>query len=448
MILVEDASGYKGEAEREFAPATAEELAEIVSAAARDRVPITVAGGRTGVTGGCCPLGGWLISTHRLTRLEISQGKATAGAGVPLRELHAAAARSGQLYAPDPTEWTASVGGSIATNASGSRSFRYGSTRRYVQALTVVMASGELRVFRRGEAIDFEVPALPLTRSRKNTAGYPLAPGMDWVDLFVGSEGTLGIVAEAELVLLPAARELLTGVIFFGDDASAAAAVDAWRGIAGIRMLEYCDSGSLRLLRGKIADIPANAAAALLIEQEMTHSDSVHDWLDRLEAQGADLEGSWVASNDAERERFRQFRHALPELVNDTVRRNGFLKLGSDFAAPVEANGPMLAHYREGLEREFPGAYVIFGHIGDAHLHVNILPRTQEQFDRGKALLLDFAREAVRLGGTVSAEHGLGKRKRDLLTIQYRAQELEAMRAVKRRLDPDGLLGRGNLFAS
>ncbi|MCC6588755.1 MAG: FAD-binding oxidoreductase [Bryobacterales bacterium] len=440
MIAVEDASGYQGHADREFAPTSIDELAAVVREAASQRIPITVAGGRTGVTGGCCPQGGWLVGMQRLNALRIEQGIAFAQAGVSLQTLHAEAVATGQLYPPDPTEWTATAGGSIATNASGSRSFLYGATRRWVRALTVVMAGGTVRKFRRGDKIEFEVPTIRLPHTRKNTAGYLLQPSMDWIDLITGSEGTLAIVAEAELKLIPTPRDLLTGVIFFADDETALAAVDAWRTVPGVRMLEYVDSGSLRLLQQP-------GGSALLIEQELGLKADVHEWLDRLEEQHALLEDSWIASNNAERERFRKFRHALPEKVNETVRRNGFLKLGSDFAVPVESNLTMLRCYREHLEREFAGRYVIFGHIGDAHVHVNILPTTQAEFDRGRELMIEFARKAVSLGGTVSAEHGLGKRKRDLLQLQYPAKELEAMRAVKRRLDPDGLLGRGNLFS-
>ena len=106
----------------------------------------------------------------------------------------------------------------------------------------------------------------------------------------------------------------------------------------------------------------------------------------------------------------------------------------------------MLAAYRQRLDSGFAGQYVIFGHIGDAHVHVNVLPRSGEEASRAAALILDLARDAVRLGGTVSAEHGLGKRKAHLLALQYTAGEIEAMRSIKRRLDPQWLLGRGTLF--
>jgi FAD/FMN-containing dehydrogenase len=445
-----DASGYRGQAERLFVPRDERELAETVQAASSASIPIAVAGAGTGVTGGRVPRGGWIISTERLQKLEIRSGVARTGAGVSLSDLHTTAANSKQFYAPDPTETSAWVGGTLATNASGSRSFRYGDSRRHTLALRVVLADGSVREWRRGDRVDFPFDPLPAPSTTKHTAGYYLRPEMDWVDLFIGSEGTLGIITEAELQLLPAPRELLTGVIFFPGDDSALDAVDEWRSIPGLRMLEYFDGASLALLRTRFAEIPAAAGAALLIEQEVGSpaelSDETDAWLDRLDSARALIEESWFAANAADRERFRKFRHSVPEMVNDIVRKNGCLKMGSDFAVPVERNREMLSCYRERLRHEFPEQYVIFGHIGDAHVHANILPRSGPEADRARNLMIEFARKAVELGGTVSAEHGLGKHKRHLLELQFTAAEIDRMRAVKRRLDPRGLLGRGNLF--
>src|SRR5690606_4202664 len=117
------------------------------------------------------------------------------------------------------------------------------------------------------------------------------------------------------------------------------------------------------------------------------------------------------------------------------VRRRGVLKMNTDFAVPLTRNREMIAIYREALERELPGQYVIFGHIGDAHVHVNILPMTGEESERAKGLITELACRAASLGGTVSAEHGLGKRKAHLMAIQYKPEEIAAMQAVKRRFD-------------
>jgi FAD/FMN-containing dehydrogenase len=219
-------------------------------------------------------------------------------------------------------------------------------------------------------------------------------------------------------------------------DEAALKAVDEWRELKGLRMIEYFDRNSLAFLRERFPEIPAQAGAALLIEQE---EGDVDFWVDHAP------EDSWFAVSDQDRERFRRFRHALPELVNDTVRRRGFLKVNSDYAVPLERNREMLAYYHSRLQAAGVD-YVIFGHIGDAHVHVNILSNSAEQFEAGQSLMLEFAKKAVELGGTVSAEHGLGKRKAKLLALQYTPEQIGAMKAVKTHLDPQWLLNRGNLF--
>jgi FAD/FMN-containing dehydrogenase len=140
-------------------------------------------------------------------------------------------------------------------------------------------------------------------------------------------------------------------------------------------------------------------------------------------------------------------RHALPEIVNDRVRQAGFQKMSTDFAVPLEANAEMMEYYRRRLDEEFPAQAVIFGHIGDAHVHVNLLPRTQQDVDRGRTLIEEFARKALALRGTVSAEHGLGKKKAWMLALEFTPEQIEAMREVKRRLDPSWILGRETLLS-
>ncbi len=438
-----DASGFPGFADRVFTPNDEAGVLEVLALANRERIPITVAGAGSGLTGARVPQGGIVLSLEKFRRLDIFIGHALVGPAVTLLEIRDAAAASRQFFAPDPTEITASIGGAIATNASGSRSFRYGSTRRHIRALRVALMDGRVRHYRRGDRIDFPVPAIPLPHTTKCTAGYLLEPGMDWIDLFCGSEGTLGVVLEAEIALLPIPGELFAGVVFFPSDEHALAAVEAWRSLSELRMLEYVDRNSLNLLMGRYPMISAEAGAALLIESE---GNDVDAWEERLGRAEALLEASWFAMEPKDRERFRAFRHALPELVNATVAMRGFLKMGTDFAVPFERNREMLAYYRRRLDETLPGRYVIYGHIGDAHVHVNMLPGDAAEAASAGALMEEFAQQASSLGGTVSAEHGLGKRKAKLLPLQYSPEHIAAMMDVKRRLDPHWLLGRGTLF--
>jgi FAD/FMN-containing dehydrogenase len=429
-VEITDASGYSGHADQVFAPRHEEEIAEILTRAGRQGVPITVMGALTGLAGGAVPRGGWAISMRNFQRLEVTDGAARVGAGVLLRDVQAAAAASGQFYAPDPTENGSSIGGNIAANASGSRSFRYGATRRHVRALRVVLADGRIVEYRRGTPVDFEIPQIPLPNVRKFSCGYRLEPGMDSCDLFIGSEGTLGVVTEAELALLPAPGEITGGIVFFRTEEAALDAVDRWRSTPGLRLLEFLDAHAMRVM-----ELPHGAAVMLEWEGEAD-----------LDMSGALEEESWFGSSAADRERFRQFRHRLPERIHAHMRRLGLVVVATDYAVPLEHNRRMFHIYREILSENFGDRYVLFGHIGDAHLHSELLPASREEFERSHAVVTELARQVVALGGAVGAEHGLGKRKARLLHLQYSPQHIAAMRAVKQRLDPANLLGRGTLF--
>jgi FAD/FMN-containing dehydrogenase len=444
---LEDESGFTGYGEGLYRPATPQQAAEVLAAAARTGTPVTVAGAGTGVVGGRVPEGGWVLSTERFRRLDIGSGRAHVGAGVLLRDLQLAAKTSGQFYAPDPTEWGASMGGTIATNASGSRSFLYGSTRRHLLSVTVARMDGTVRTHGRDERLDFPYSPLAAPLCGKHTAGYYLRENSGYLELICGSEGTLAVVLEAEVRLLPQPASLLSGVVFFRSEEAALDAADEWREAPQLRMLEFFDPPSLELLRGPYPEIPAAARAALLVEQiaDGLEQDAEETWLGRMERFQA-FDESWFGTTDGERERFRVFRHKLPEVVNERIKRNGFQKMGTDAAVPLERNREMMRWYRQVLDEQFPGKAVMYGHIGDAHMHVNVLPETEDDARRGRAFQYESARQAVALGGTVSAEHGLGKKKAHFLALEFTPAEIQAMCDVKRHFDPQWLLGRGNLL--
>jgi FAD/FMN-containing dehydrogenase len=448
LPYLEDSSGYKGFADRVLIPHDLNELRTVVQEAAANKIPITIAGAGTGLAGARVPHGGWIVSLERFRTLEIHKGRARCGVGITLGELQAAAAKTKQFFGPNPTETSASIGGIISTNAGGARSFRFGSVRHHVLALQTTFADGSIREFTRGDRVDFPYQTLRQPATTKNAAGYYLQPDLQWVDLLSGSEGTLGIVTEAELQLLPEPAAILSGVVFFPSEGHALDAVDAWRTVPQLRLLESMDSRALDLLRPGYSDIPATAEAALLIEQDL-HSEEdeeVDRWADRLHGQSALEEQSWFGFSAADRERFRAFRHALPTMIVEKARRGNTPKFGTDFAVPLHRSRDLYGYYRERCDGLFPNQYTIFGHIGDANAHVNLLPNTPKDAERAEELMEDFARYVVSLGGTVAAEHGIGKHKINLLKLMYSEPELEIMKDVKRRLDPDWLLGRGTIF--
>ena len=494
---LEDASGFTGTAEAVLLPENEAEVSAILRQAQRTGTPVTVSGAGTGLTGGRVAQGGWVVSLERLNRIvDLAPGWARVQPAVVLKDLQAAAQAAGQFYPPDPTENTSSIGGNIATNASGSRSFKYGGTRRYVRRLRLVLPNGDLLELERGQAhadsenrfeivlaggrvCELRLPQYAMPATTKHSAGYYFAPGMDLMDLFIGCEGTLGVVTEAELDLLPWPGEVLGGVVFFTGEAAALDFATRVRrlsretnfaGPVEARLIEFFDRNALTLLRlHRYPETPAAARAAVLLEQETgagALEDAAERWLEVIEQSGggdgaALLEDSWFAMSAAEREKFRDFRHAIALIVNETARQNGFPKLATDQAVPVERIGELLAFYYRELRALFGDCdpcsgdlqvatpkYTIYGHIGDAHLHVNMLPTDEASFQAAKVLLLRFAEEAVRLGGTVAGEHGLGKAKLHFLKLQYPPEVIEAMRQIKLALDPRDLLNRGNLFGS
>ncbi|MDT7603898.1 MAG: hypothetical protein QOF61_1895 [Acidobacteriota bacterium] len=481
--FVADASNLAGgHAARVVFPETTDEVAGMLAEATRTCTPVTIAGAGTGVVGGRVPFGGIVLATDRLNRIreivkEGEGGRATAEAGVVLADFRRAVEAEGLLYPPDPTEWSCYLGGTIATNASGSRTFKYGATRAYVRRLKVVLANGDVLSLSRdeiradadgrlrvplasGRTIVAQLPSYRMPQTRKHAAGYFVEPGMDLVDLFVGSEGTLGVVTEAELRLLPKPEGLLSGVVFFkredelltfvGKARAASLQTRSKESVNTIdaRALEYFDRASLEFLRAKYPAIPTTVAGAIFFEQETTAANEetlTQAWLALLERHGALLDASWFATSERDQSRLREFRHALPVLVNEWLARHSQRKVSTDMAVPDGKFAEMLGCYRDTL-----GAnkleYVIFGHIGDNHVHVNILPRDDEEAARARELYMRFIRYAVSLGGTISAEHGVGKLKRAYLRELYGDAHLREMAALKRAFDPACVLGRGNMF--
>ncbi len=478
-----DASNLQGgHAQKLFIPATAEEIAEILKEANARKIPVTVSGARTGTVGGAIPFGGYVISLEKFNRIkEINEQFATVESGVILADLQKAVKAKNLFYPPDPTEWSCQIGGTVATNASGARSFKYGATRDYVRRLSVVLADGEFLNLRRGEAFSIDgfielktesgktirvkLPTYDAPDVRKNAAGYFSAKKLDAVDLFVGSEGTLGVITEIELGLMRKTTGFLSGIVFFKDEADLLAFVAEAREISfrnrrdieiktedrklfDATFLEYFDENSLKFIKEKFPDTPENMRGAIFFEQETdedTEDELFEQWNNLLERHNAEIEDSWFTTSEQDLIKMREFRHALPVAVNERVVKNRQRKIGTDMAVPDNKFASFLKFYKHKLN-ESGLDYVIFGHIGDNHLHANILPKTDEEAARAKHLYGRFIAQAIMLGGTISAEHGIGKLKSKYLYVQYGERYLNEMAELKRAFDPNGILGRGNMF--
>lgn len=496
-----------------FFPKNEAELAAIVREMSRRKVPTTVAGARTGLVGGCVPHGGALISLERLDQIEriwydpaAGEWRVRAQTSLSLKSLESmlksrqfpALERSadpavqadlvrfkadphGYFYPPDPTEMSASLGGSVATNASGARTYRYGPTRAWVRGIRVLLVDGEFLDIPRGKyfasptgkfvvissqgmARSFTVPDYSLPKT-KCASGFYTAPQMDLIDLFIGSEGVLGILTRVDVALHR--RENKISIIqFLDEEDNAIALTQALRSDSRLHLdfLEFYSEHALNLLRERqreapsavgMPPIPAEARAAIFIELSFDPRADSFDCepLEQAVASvGASLANSWAGYEDRELERFKLFRHLLPETVNSIIAERkqhhpAIHKLGTDLAVPDEHLEEMWQLYKSsctqaGLE------WCAFGHIGNNHIHVNILPRDMEDLHKGLELYEIFARRAVELGGAVSAEHGIGKIKRKFLKLMYTPEQIEQMKRIKEALDPVGLLNPNDIFAA
>lgn len=475
-----DASNMPGgHAQKLFIPETAPEIAEILREANEKSIPVTVSGARTGTVGGAIPFGGYIISLEKFNKIkEIDKDsrRTVVQSGVILGDLQKAVEAEGLFYPPDPTEWSCQVGGTVATNASGARSFKYGATRGFVEGLEIVLADGNIVNIKRGAVVtsggDFidldvggkniriKVPTYPQPRVRKNTSGYFSGEGLDAIDLFIGNEGTLGIMTEIELRLLAKPEGTFSGIVFFENEedllnfATEARSISFASRASGdsnsldASFLEYFDENSLKFIGEKFADVPGNARGAIFFEQETNAANEdglFEQWNELLERHSADLERSWFTTTEADLQKMRDFRHSLPVAVNERVVRNKQKKIGTDMAVPDENFASFLRFYKQKLN-ESGLDYVIFGHIGDSHLHANMLPRDSGEAEKARHLYGRFIAQAVMLGGTVSAEHGIGKLKRHYLDVMMGERYLSEMAEIKKALDPKGILGRGNMF--
>lgn len=445
-----DASNTTGRAEALVRPKSAKEVAEVLAFCQARAIPVTVTARRTSTTAAPVPEGGWLLSTEHLDRVHALD---EADGGVILGVYQAEVERAGRLFPPDPTsQHECSLGAAIACNASGARTFRYGPTRPWVESLEVVLPTGEIVVADRGTPLPAGWPAPAWTPPPvKTAAGYE--PAENLLDLMIGQEGTLGVITRARLRLCALPRGVLSLIAFFPDTESLLAFVRRARagaarpgraaeaGALDPRAIEYFDRHSLDLVRGRVPDIPEQAEGALFLEVEHDGEPPLEAWWEALVEGGALVDHTIVAEDEAGRARLRAVRHAVPAGVNEQVVRNGMPKVGTDFAVPDEALPAMMAAYEA---VRLP--HILFGHIGDNHLHLNLLPRTPDELQAAKALYRELALRAVALGGTVSAEHGIGKIKRGLLAEMVGPEVLARFRALKAAADPAWILGRGTLL--
>ncbi|MFP4529251.1 MAG: FAD-binding oxidoreductase [Candidatus Kapaibacterium sp.] len=474
-----DASNHRGRADEILIPESIDELREAIRQCYDNDKPMTISAAGTGLAGGRVPEGGAVISVEKLDYIEKPDRPSQSiksDAGAVVADIIDASGDAGLLYPPDPTETSSMIGGNAATNASGAKTFKYGPTRKYINAAKIILPDGDLVHLKRGERrangnlLEFttesgreysiDLPEIKMPHI-KHAAGYYIAPEMDALDLFIGSEGTLGVFAELELALVEAPEEVLGGIAFFESYDNLFAFVDELRRISiennlinykeckGIaaRLIELYDQSALRLVGDKYPQLPAGAMAAIWFEQEYIkpNEDAILGaWVDMIGRFTPLAELTWVAMSQSEHAEFREFRHAIPSTANEINSRKNQRKIGTDIAVPDK----YIYDLYKFIQNKISGSgldFAIWGHIGNSHIHANVFAG-QDELSRGYEFYDQCIAKALDFGGTVSAEHGIGKIKKKYLRQMFGERGIREMRDIKKIIDPKNLLGRGNLF--
>ena len=443
--LVDQRGRYRGVTPMVVRPASVAEVAAVISICAGARIGIVPQGGNTGLVGGSVPdeRGGQIVlclsRMNRIRDLDAGNFTATVEAGCVLANLQAAAEQAELLFPLSlGAEGSCQIGGNLASNAGGTTVMRYGNARDLVLGLEVVLPNGEIWD--------------GLRRLRKDNTGY------DIKQLFLGSEGTLGVITAAVVKLFPRPRQMQTALVAVDDPGAATRLLARTRGACGesVTTFEYLNRNSLALVLGHIPATrnPFAQEHEHLVLVSLTSARPGDDLRAALEevmevafGEGEVLDAV-IAESGLQAEELHRLRESIPE-----AQRHAGAGIKHDISVPVSRVPQLLEQACALVERAFPEAIIVaFGHLGDGNIHFNL--NQPEGMARDRFLARESAMNelihglAVELGGSFSAEHGIGRLKTKELQRFKSPVELEVMRAVKRALDPYGILNPGKVIAA
>jgi len=416
---------FVGHAPAVVRPASTEEVAGVLAACRRHGAELSLQGGNTGLAGGAVPLRGEVVCSLRRLRalfeVDRGAGQLTAGAGVTIADVQAHAAAAGWAYGVDiASRDSATVGGSVATNAGGLRVLRYGDTRAQVVGIEAVLGTGDVISHLGG-----------LT---KDNTGYHLP------SLLCGSEGTLGIVTAARLRLVARETERAVALLAFADVAAALAALGSLRaGLASLSAAElFFDDGLALVCRAAGLAAPFAAPHRVYVLVEAAGASDPTDELSSAVGSLAGVRDAAVATDAGRAAQLWRYREAHTEAIATVGTPH---KL--DVTLPAGSMADFIAAVPGVVEGVCPGAQTwLFGHAGDGNVHVNVTGVAPDDDRLDEAVLV----LAAGMGGSISAEHGIGVAKARWLSLSRSPAEIAAFRAIKRALDPDGVLNPGVLF--
>ena len=456
-----DESKFSGYADSISFPESAEEMQEVLQELKKERVPVTIQGGKTGITGAGIPRGGHVMNLSHMNKvkdsvlLEDGTGLITVEPGINLidlgKEIAARFRKTPLFWPPDPTESSATAGGIAATNAQGICRLLYGPSRDYIASLKLMNSDGEMMLIEKGQK-------LTLASGRE----------IDRMDAVLGKEGITGAICELTLKLIPKPQSQWGIAFFFGSSEDAGRFVDILRldmpqcEHAKVAAVEYIDRMAMNLIEEhkatmtKIKELPDIGEETQSMVYIELHGDEeeieilAESLMESAMVCNSDPEEAWAVSGETDVEKMHAFRHGAAETSNLYIEKARQMdaritKLGTDMTISGTPFSDILSY----VEKELHDAGLkgsVFGHAMENHLHVNILPENYEEYEAGIQLIRRWALQESEHQGKVVGEHGIGKLKLEILDGFVPERYTGLCKELKRQLDKDSLWNNGNIF--
>jgi len=510
-LYLNDESGIvkNGFAERIYFPKSIDEISEVVNVARNENKQLSISGGGTGLSGGRVPLEGWIIATDKMRNITVENSTSwkdpetginyelklesvdadhaqlTLPISMTIKSIQNYCREVNWFYPPDPTERSCFIGGNVATNASGSRTFKYGPTRNWLQSIIVVLPDGciidldrnipsgsitknEIIIETKNKTYRLPRPNLPIPNVSKHVATPVITNNSHPMDLFIGTGGLFAIVSEVTIKLIRPPKNILNIFVYCSTKDQLVHFIRVCQANRREQKfpipmsLEMLDDRALTIMRRRDSSISSNAKFLIILEQDSKDDTELERcleyWMNLFDNLG--IEDTRVAQTYSEIEKHKGLRHSVPEQVNAIVRRNGEAKLGTDCSVPEEDFETLLDKLVEkGEEFEMQQnkitplndqiGYALWGHAGDCHMHLNLIPRNSEETKFAKQLFIDILEFCSQNDGSIASEHGLGKKVfggKPALWYQYGQEGIDQIKKLKVAIDPMNLLNSANLI--
>lgn len=456
-----DESKFSGWAESISFPESEEEVSQVLKELGEKKIPVTVQGGKTGITGGAVPLGGHIMNLSRMNKvirsevIEDGTGRITIEPGINLmdldKEIGSRFRKCPMFWPPNPTETTAAVGGIAASGAQGITGMLYGDTSRYIESIHLVNYEGIITEVRKGQKLKFSDG----TES-------------EFLDAVLGKEGITGIISELTLRLIPKPESVWGIGFFFENEEDTGRFADRIRenipvyDSAQIAAVEYIDRQAIDLIEQRkgtmtkireLPDIKETVSGMIYIEihGEDEEIEAIAEELMEMAMEcGSDPDEAWAVSGETDVEKLHAFRHGAAETVNLSIEEvhrtdNRITKLGTDMSIGDLRFSEVLSCCRRELEKAgLKGS--VFGHVMENHLHVNMLPADYEEYEAGVRMFSRWAAYVEKTGGQVIGEHGVGKLKREILGEHLPGGYIELCQKLKKELENSYCINQGNIL--